>query len=249
MDKILFICEGEKTERKFCNYIIDRYFIKNQKQKEYVAFKTNIYSLYNEVSNDEGLDIVELIKEKAKQEKRIDTYNKLANGGFSEIYLIFDFDFHAIEYSYEKVLKMIEFFDNETENGKIYINYPMMESFKHFKDIPDYNYNSYKISKEECMNYKKYINQISKIIHFNSIDENTLKIIIKQNLDKFSKISNSCLTNYEEYQNNFSQKKLLDIQIENLNKENSIYIFNTSLFWGIDYFGKTKFDECNNICI
>lgn len=40
MDKILFICEGAKTEKKFCNLIIDKYFIQNNREKEYVAFGT-----------------------------------------------------------------------------------------------------------------------------------------------------------------------------------------------------------------
>ena len=59
MDKILFICEGEKTEKKFCDLIIDRYFIDKKKPKEYVAFGANIYSLYDEMTKDNYLDIIE----------------------------------------------------------------------------------------------------------------------------------------------------------------------------------------------
>ena len=33
----------------------------------------------------------------------------------------------------------------QIKNGKLYINYPMMESFKHFKSIPDEDFNNYKI--------------------------------------------------------------------------------------------------------
>lgn len=249
MDKILFICEGAKTEKQFCNFIIEKYFIQNQKQKEFVAFGTNIYGLYDEMSKDESLDIIELIKEKAKLKKDMYTYNKLNTGGFSEVYLIFDFDFHAPQYSQEKVLKMVNFFNNETEQGKLYINYPMIESFKHFESIPDKKYNDYKVNKEDCLNYKKYINEISKIIHFSDINEEILKIIIKQNLDKYSKISKYCLENYNQYLAKFSQEKLLKIQLDSLNNKNNIYVLNTSLFWGIDYFGKEKFDYYNNIII
>ena len=78
MDKILFICEGAKAEKKFCNYIIDKYFIENKKEKEFVAFCTNIYGLYDEISKDQGLDIIELIKEKAKAKKDMYNYSKLA---------------------------------------------------------------------------------------------------------------------------------------------------------------------------
>ena len=35
----------------------------------------------------------------------------------------------------KKIKQMINFFDNETEHGKLYINYPMIESYKHFKNL------------------------------------------------------------------------------------------------------------------
>lgn len=241
MDKILFICEGAKTEKKFCNLIIDKYFIQKKKEKEFVAFGTNIYGLYDEMSKDHALDIVELIKEKAKEKKDMYNFNKLNQGGFSEVYLIFDFDFQAPQYDIMKISHMIEFFNNETEHGKLYINYPMIESFKHFKSLPDENFNSYKVSKEECLNYKNIINSISKIVHFNDITNDILKIIIKQNLEKLFFITNEKTFNYNSYKN--IQKKLLNYQTENLKCEEKIYVINTSLFWGIDYFGESMFNE------
>lgn len=247
MDKILFICEGEETERKFCNLIIDRYFIDNKKPKEYVAFGANIYSLYDEMSKDIDLDIIELIREKAKLKKDMATYEKLTMGGFDEVYLIFDYDFHAPQYSFEKILEMAEFFDNETENGKLYINYPMMESFKHFKSIPDEDFNNYKISKEECLKYKKIVGDVSCIKHFNDITLPILGIMIKQVLDKYGFISKKKLNNYETYLNEFSQSNLLHLQNKSLSKDGKIFVLNTSILWGLDYFGKDKFDEYNKI--
>ena len=196
MDKILFICEGAKTEKQFCNLIIDKYFIQKQKPKEFVAFGTNIYGLYDEMSKDYGLDIVSLVKEKAKAKGDMYNYSKIATGGFSSVYLIFDFDFQAQQYDYEKISNMVEFFDNETENGKLYINYPMMESFKHFKKLPDPNFNSYEVDVEGCLKYKKLIGNISTIVHFNDVTSEVLKIIIKQNLDKYSVITNKTLNSY-----------------------------------------------------
>lgn len=243
MDKILFICEGDKTEKKFCNFIINKYFIKNNRQKEYVAFGTNIYGLYDELSQDEGLDITELIKEKAKKKKDMYNYSKLQKGGFSEIYLIFDFDFQAPQYDDNKIKEMIEYFDNETEHGKLYINYPMIESFKHFKSLPDHDYNTYTINKTDCLTYKKYVNSISIINHFSDINEHILKIIIKQNLDKCYLLMNCSEKNYSSYLENLSQKKILDLELNYLHDNKLIHIINTSLFWGIDYFGKKIYDE------
>lgn len=243
MDKILFICEGAKTEKKFCNLIIDKYFIQNNRKKEYVAFGTNIYGLYDEISKDEGLDIVELIKEKAKKKKDMYNYSKLEKGGFSEIYLIFDFDFHAPQYDDKKIKRMLTFFNNETEYGKLYINYPMIESFKHFKSLPDFDFNNYTVTKNECASYKQYIDSISKIVHFNDIDEKDLKIIIKQNLDKSYIITNSSKKDYSIYMKELSQENILSCQVKCLQNNGYIYVINTSVFWGIDYFGKNKYDE------
>lgn len=243
MDKILFICEGASKEKKFCNLIIDKYFIKHKRKKEFVAFGTNIYGLYDEMSKDDGLDIVQLIIEKAKNRKDMYTYNKLRMGGFSEVYLIFDFDCHAPQYNYEKILEMINYFDNETEHGKLYINYPMIESLHHFKTLPDYDYNQYKINLLDCKKYKEIVNELSIIKHFNDIDEEKLGIIIKQNLDKYSYITNKDVSNYDLYLKKFTQMNLLLKQIKLLSKEQKIYVLNTSIMWGIDYFGKEIFDK------
>ena len=243
MDKILFICEGAETEKRFCNLIIDKYFIEKKKPKEFVAFKTNIYGLYHELASDEGLDVVELIKEKAKINKDNITYNKLNNGGFSQVYLIFDFDFQAPQYDDGKIRKMVQFFNNETEQGKLYINYPMLESFKHFKSLPDNDFNNYVVTKNECLTYKKIVGNLSIIKHFSDISEDVLKIIVKQNLDKLAILLNQKNLNYSIYLNEFNQEKILKLQLKTLNDKGFIYVLNTSLFWGIDYFGEVKFNE------
>ena len=49
--------------------------------------------------------------------------------------------------------EMLEFFDDETDNGKLYINYPMVESLKYTKDMPDADYYKYIATKDECANH------------------------------------------------------------------------------------------------
>lgn len=49
---------------------------------------------------------------------------------------------------------MLDFFSDETENGKLYINYPMIESLKYTKEIPDANYRRYVATREECASHK-----------------------------------------------------------------------------------------------
>ena len=230
MSKILFIYEGKNSERKFCKLIIDKYFPTKRKHKEYVSFRTNIYALYDELRKDDGLDIVFLVTEKAKKRGSIEEYNKLKN---------------ALEINISKIKKMVKFFDNETTMGKIYLNYPMIESFKHFTSIPDVNYNSYVVRLEDCKKYKEHINDISVITHYGLITEEQLDNIISQNLDKYSYISSKSLDTYSDYIKNFSQYKLLNIQLKKLKECRVIYIFNTAVFWVIDYFGEKNYNKYN----
>ena len=39
------------------------------------------------------------------------------------------------------------------DNGKLYINYPMVESLKYTKEMPDSEYNSYVSSRQTCVNH------------------------------------------------------------------------------------------------
>ena len=56
---------------------------------------------------------------------------------FSEVYLLFDYDTHQTNLGrkddVDAVAQMLESFDNETENGKLYISYPMVEALRDYK--------------------------------------------------------------------------------------------------------------------
>lgn len=50
---------------------------------------------------------------------------------------------------------MLTLFADETENGKLYINYPMIESIRYTKELPDTDYANYIVSREECKDFKR----------------------------------------------------------------------------------------------
>ena len=134
MSNILFLFEGKVTENNYYK-VIERAIGSNIKSSiNFYCYKTNIYTLYDEISNDSALNIIELVKEKALIDNDIENYEMLNTVNFGEIYLIFDLDPQDQRFDKNKIEKMIEIFNNETENGKLYINYPMIESFKHFKE-------------------------------------------------------------------------------------------------------------------
>ena len=194
MANILFLFEGAQREKKYYN-IIGRIFENKIKKKvNFFYYGTNIHVLYEDIKKDPSLDIIELIKERAKKSQNNSDYKMLNENKFGEIYLIFDLDPQDEKFNCDNIQEMLNVFNNETENGKLYINYPMIESFKHFRSIPDSNYNTYKIKISKCVTYKQDVANISCINHFKEIDENTYYSIVRQNVDKVNQLIN----NYEK---------------------------------------------------
>jgi hypothetical protein len=56
---------------------------------------------------------------------------------------------------------MLKLFDEETENGKLYINYPMIESIWYVKELPDEHHVEYTVSRNECNNFKRLAREFS----------------------------------------------------------------------------------------
>lgn len=152
---ILFIFEGEETEKFIFEYF-QRFFFSgaNERSKMY-AYKTNIYSLYKNVTESQDLDIVEILKENDKT-------GELAwlerRDQISDVYLFFDFDYHDSRHTADeacrKVREMLEFFCDETDNGKLYISYPMVEALYYTKQLPDNNFRDYIVTRDESANFK-----------------------------------------------------------------------------------------------
>lgn len=248
MANILFVFEGAKTEKKYYN-VIDRIFKDRLNAKSKVKFykyKTNIHVLYEDLKKDKSLKIIDLIQEKAIDNEN--DYKMLTETNFGEIYLVFDLDPQDKKYDENNIKEMLELFDNETEYGKLYINYPMIESFKHFYTIPDKEFQSYKVTKQECLTYKKDVAKISCINHFKEIDKDKYYCIAKQNLDKINiLIRNTDNCDYNTYINELNQKRIFEMQDKEYKDNFDFYVINTLCLWPLDYFNKDVFNEINEI--
>lgn len=80
------------------------------------------------------------------------------SSAFAEIYLFFDYDLHHHLQSDEinrRLQEMLVMFDDETTNGKLYINYPMIEFIRCTKELPDTDYYLYTIPKDQCGGFKR----------------------------------------------------------------------------------------------
>lgn len=134
--RIAVIIEGADYERKIINNIRRCFFTKNNKVLYTIIplpMAGNIYILWKELNNDPYLDIIELVRDRTPQAKN--ALKGLDRASFSEVYLFFDYDSHqnnlkATDNADEILLEMLETFDNETDNGKLYVSYPMAEAIR-----------------------------------------------------------------------------------------------------------------------
>lgn len=152
----LFIFEGVKTEDILIeklerNFLGERIAIK-------CVFDAEIYQLYKTIKADSfSLDIVNLLKERSNENAdKLKEYNR---DSFAYIYLFFDYDAHSTLADDNKISELLLFFNNETENGLLYISYPMVEAIRHFKDKASFKSLVVKCKRRNCISLESCPNK------------------------------------------------------------------------------------------
>lgn len=122
-------------------------------------------------------------KELLKEYKRND---------FAEIYLFFDYDGHSSMAADEKLIELLEFFNEETDKGKLYISYPMVEALK---DISCYE--GFKERMVPCKTNIKYKEKVASeglahLRNYARIGEEEWTKVVEAHLKKQNYIVNEC---------------------------------------------------------
>ncbi|MDR5893128.1 hypothetical protein QC820_09895 [Halomonas mongoliensis] len=137
MERTLFVFEGEKRERQYFQSIKNAFF-SEEGSHVLVSFNNDIYELYKELASDEDLDPFEVIRELNPVVRCQEELSRLRRDQIGQIYLFFDMEPCDEQYSDEKLIKMLELFNNETEHGKLFISYPMVEALRDIDDHAEY---------------------------------------------------------------------------------------------------------------
>ena len=173
---ILLVFEGRKREPGLFR-AIEKLFFKDR-QHIVCSFDNNIYELYKKLRElDDSGDVVSILREKYSGRDDSPFPEDVRSSDFSEIYLIFDYDFQnknvQLAEMNRQISEMLEMFDNETESGKLYINYPMAEAIRYTKRLPDPKFYTYTVSRQLCakMSFKKLADVFSE---YKSLDFLTL---------------------------------------------------------------------------
>ena len=150
---ILCVYEGKRENKWFLP--ITHQFLKGE-VVEYFIVEGTFHRLYKRLL-DNGWDTLEALRdiESRRDEKRLLEYKE---SDFSEVFLFFFYDPHSyasLNQLDSELREMLAFFDNETEHGKMYVNYPMIESLRYTKELPDINYYLYTVPFVKCSDFKQ----------------------------------------------------------------------------------------------
>lgn len=261
---IAIIYEGVKIEPIILKNII-RNFFSNEVVDIPIgaAYGGNIHDLANILKNGEELDIISVVKEKIKRSASKSKYKDFidkSRDDFSEIYLFFDCDPQhmyngnidkngCLDNNLNDIKTMFDIFNNETNNGKLYVNYPMVESLKDIQCPNDCCVRCF----ERIDNLTSYKSIVAKnSLFFQDIRKYDLK-----DWGYFSQhalCKANCLI-YKEYKmpepvklKSFSQKSLLEKQREYILNQGKVYILSSFPLFLLEYFGVKCWGKGGLLC-
>lgn len=158
---IVFIVEGEKRDLRFAKELAQCFFQGRHKVTVInLPASQNIYMLYEKLRADGfETDIVEILRSDVPEASiKLEGVSRRA---ISQVYLFFDFDPHQDNLtennidSLEVISDMLDAFDNETENGKLFISYPMVESLYDYRHDSCQAFTKCLIPLSDVTNYKR----------------------------------------------------------------------------------------------
>lgn len=89
---------------------------------------------------------------------------------------------------------MLAYFNDETANGKLYINYPMIESIKYHKELPDAQFVDYTIARSDCKQFKSIAHEFS---FYKSLDYILLSYNSNESVEKRIARMNAAMKNWK----------------------------------------------------
>lgn len=249
--KILLIVEGENTEYKFFHRITEVFGI----NAEIFPVSTNLYSLYQKMKEYQfECDVKDVLRELVPSESE----KNMLNQKFTYTYLIFDSDLqnkppsqrgketdisNLTDENFSKLIEMTAYFTDETDPsiGRLYINYPMMESYRYCNKFFDEAFLTAQVDIDKMAKFKSLANQKKlagrQIERYEKQDFSDLICLNVLKLSVLSGESADFALPYDKYLDE-SQQKLIAAKQQKLAQQSKVIsVLNTSLFVLLDYYG------------
>ena len=236
-NNILFVLEGVNTERFITDNIKKNFFNEGNTVIQ-CAYGTTIYNLYNTISNDPDLDLFVLLKELPCNKENLKSYRR---NDFAEVYLFFDYDGHTSSAHDEKLKTILELFNEETELGKIFISYPMVEALKHYSDAIDFK--MLRVEAKKQIDYKKKVNQECNPAYINMpmYEKSIWILLIGLHLNKMNHIVKD---KYSMPDKTIPQLEIFLNQLEKyINVDSTVAVLSSFPVFLFDYYGRKYINE------
>lgn len=255
--QIAVVMEGDKTEKGYWKAVEKAYFRDYEIQFVQLPFGKNLYMLWKRMQEDNfETDIIEVIKERFKEiEKQLEDYTR---DDFQEVYLFFDYDPHQHNLNWDglapdEVLgQMLEAFDNETENGKLYISYPMSEALRDIREMSCKSHSHCLVSTDDfkLISYKEMSGEKNEFNYYKSYTERTWDMIIAIFLKRCA-----CLFSCEEpdadllrwFKSSVGPMELFRRENELLYGIGKVFVLSAFPEFLLDYFRPSRFDNAMSL--
>jgi len=231
---ILMVFEGQRSEPIIVNNLKQYFLNEAQNTIIYALYGNVVYDIYEKLQEDEDgfLDLFPILKEYAQNANEL---VNISRDDISEIYLFFDHDAHSHQADQEKLKKMLQYFDDETNHGKLYVSYPMVEALKHLGE--NINFKELTAAIGDNNRYKQRVNEEAdnKFKQVRDYTKETWEEIIFYNVKKLGYIM---MSRYECFDEEISQYDILEKQKEDyINSDNKVAILGAFPIFLVDYYG------------
>lgn len=248
---ILFVVEGERSEPRFLKRLVT--VMRTYDSYDVYSYRTNIHKMLDGMfvgdEIDSDLDFLEYLRSLKNDEEQMNMLNR----SFSDIFLFFDMDPQDQKHDRERLEKAAQYFDDSTNNGKLYLNYPMLESFRHISNLDDLSYLDVKVKKDDIRRYKEIVNRegLSSLSDISKIDETMMLKIIALNLRKANLLvtGNGSIPDPTSYENEITQTAILTKEYQSFFNKDELPVLNTCVFNTVDYSPERFFDKINELKI
>ena len=244
MDKAVkvFIVEGENRDLRFINSLTKAFFSDGEESIIInVPSAGNLYMLYSILKADDfETDVVEVIRERIDAAK--EKLEGISRKDVTEVYLIYDADLHHTDKDGRELVtsdilrEMLLTFDNETENGKLYISYPMVEAVYDAKVGECEAFSNCWVDIDDFCSYKMISGKNNPLAsrHFNKKEE--WGIVLQVFYSRINCLLKTKGLTYEEYKEIVTPKKIYDVQSEYIINDLKVFVISALPEILLDYY-------------
>lgn len=232
----LFIVEGEKAEPALIKKLFAT-FMPIKFTFDCYSYEANLHTLVKHIETaypdfDDYVDVIGVLQdiEKDKNKKAV------LSRKYTDIFYIFDFDPQSDIIHFDTISKLFNHLNDSTDQGKLFINYPMLESYKHLKKMPDHSFINLTVPIKSPQHYKELVHKQSAYSNLLELNYQTLTSIIVHHLRK----ANHILTDRYELPEkdaclNWNHQTIFDHERALAEQEKRVSVLNTCMFIIVDY--------------